>query len=212
MSFAFQAIKNWQKFKRQFPWRKNPTPYTIMIAEFMLQRTRAEQVDPIYKKFLKQYPTIFHLAKAKSKSVSKYTSQLGLHWRYKHFISSAKYVVKNLNGKFPHTRKELTNIPGVGDYVGGAIAAVCFYNADYVIDSNIARFINRYYNINLTGEIRRKKIIIEKAKKLFRVKDQRKFLFAILDFTALICKPKKPLCFECPIKKNCKYQNKTKPE
>ena len=181
-----------------------------MIAEFMLQRTKAEQVEPVYKQFLKQYPTIFHLARAKSISVSKYTLQLGLHWRYIHFLSSAKHIVNTWNGNFPKTRIELIQIPGIGDYIGGAISAVCFNKADYVVDSNIARYINRYYNLKLSGEIRRKKEIIERAKKLFKVKDQKKFLFAILDFTALICKPLRPLCFECPLKKNCKFSNKTK--
>lgn len=174
----------------------------------MLQRTKADQVEPIYRKFLNQYPTIEHLSKAKSKSVSKYTSGIGLHWRHKHFLSAAKYIIKNLDGKFPETREELIKIPGVGDYIGGAISAVCFNRADYVIDSNIARFINRYYNLNLAGELRRKKIIIEKAKRLFRTNDQRKFLFAILDFTAIICKPVKPICSECFLKKRCKYTGK----
>jgi A/G-specific adenine glycosylase len=149
------------------------------------------------------------LSKAKSEFISKYISRLGLHWRYKHFLSAAKYILNDLNGKFPKTRKELVKIPGVGDYVGGAIAAVCFNKADYVIDSNIARFINRYYNLQLAGELRRKKIIIERAKRLFRVNDQRKFLFAILDFTAIICKPVKPSCSLCFLKKRCKYSNKS---
>ncbi len=180
-----------------------------MVAEFMLQRTKAEQVEPVYKKFLQQYPDIKSLSKAKLKSVEKYTASLGLHKRAPNFINASKFIVSKLNSKFPKTRIELLNIPGVGDYVGGAISAVCFNKADYVIDSNIARLINRYFNLQLTGEIRRKKIIIEKAKKLFKVKDQKTFLFSILDFTALICKPIKPLCFQCPIKKRCKYKNKT---
>jgi A/G-specific adenine glycosylase len=205
-----QQFKNKQNtYYRSFFWRKYQTPYKILIAEFMLQRTKADQVEPVYKKFLQQYPDINSLSKAKLKSVEKYTSTLGLHWRASNFINAATFIVKNLNGMFPETRKELIEIPGVGDYVGGAISAVCFNKADYVIDSNIARLINRYNNLQLTGEIRRKKIIIERAKKLFKVKDQKTFLFAILDFTALVCKPIKPLCAECPIKKGCKYSNKT---
>lgn len=194
---------------RKFSWRQKPTPYKILIAELMLQRTKAGQVEPVYKKFLQQYPDISSLHKAKLTSVEKYTSTLGLHWRANNFINATKFIVNNLNGVFPETRKDLIKIPGVGDYVGGAISAVCFNKADYVIDSNIARLINRYYNLQLTGEIRRKKIIIEKAKKLFKLKDQKTFLFAILDFTALVCKPVKPWCFQCPIKKSCKYKSKT---
>ncbi|MBS3944183.1 MAG: hypothetical protein KGZ42_01685 [Melioribacter sp.] len=170
----------------------------------MLQRTKAEQVEPVYKKFISQYPGISALSKAKLITIRKLTSSLGLHWRATNFLYASKYISNNYNGRFPKTRKELLNIPGIGDYVAGAIMAVCYNNADYVIDSNIARFINRYYGFKLSGEIRRKKIIIDTSKKLFRVKDQRKFLFALLDFTALICKPIKPNCNICPIKKGCK--------
>lgn len=176
-----------------------------MVAEFMLQRTKAEQVEPVYKKFLLQYPDILSLSKARIKSVEKYTSSLGLHKRAPNFINAAKYIVKNFKGKYPKTRKELLTIPGVGYYVAGAIMAVCFNNVDYVIDSNIARFINRLYGLKLSGEIRRKKIIIEKAKELFRVKNQRIFLFALLDFTALVCKPINPVCQGCQLQKDCIY-------
>lgn len=192
-------------------WRSVPKPYKIMIAEFMLQRTKAEQVEPIYKKFLLQYPDIQTLSKDRIKSVEKYTSSLGLHKRAPNFINAAKYIVKYFKGKYPKTRKELLTIPGVGDYVAGAIMAVCFNNADYVIDSNIARFINRFYGLKLSGEIRRKKIIIEKAKALFKVKEQKNFLFALLDFTALICKPISPNCVKCPLKKKCHYSISLKP-
>jgi len=182
-----------------------------MIAEFMLQRTKAEQVEPVYKKFLQQYPDIVSLSKARIKSVEKYTSSLGLHKRAPNFMNAAKYIINNFKGEYPKTRKELLTIPGVGDYVAGAIMAVCFNNADYVIDSNIARFINRYAGLNLTGEIRRKKVIVEKAKKIFKVNDQRNFLFALLDFTAVICKPIVPLCNECPLRKKCKYSPSSSP-
>lgn len=199
-----------EKYLRTFVWRSKPDPYKIMIVEFMLQRTKAEQVEPVYKKFLIQYPDIQSLSKARIKSVEKYTASLGLHKRAPNFINAAKYIVNNFKRKYPETRKELLTIPGVGDYVAGAIMAVCFNNADYVIDSNIARFINRYFGLNLSGEIRRKKIIIEKAKTLFKVKNQREFLFSLLDFTALVCKPIKPICPDCPLKKGCKHSPKIK--
>ncbi len=198
-------IKHWNSsFFRHFSWRNNPTAYKILIAEFMLQRTKAEQVEPVYKKFISQYPGVNILSKAKLKTIAKLTSSLGLHWRATNFLNASKYIVNNYNGRFPKTRNELLNVPGIGDYVASAIMAVCYNNTEYVIDSNIARFINRYYGLRLSGEIRRKKLLIDKSRELFKVKDQRKFLFTLLDFTALICKPIKPNCNICPIKKGCK--------
>jgi A/G-specific adenine glycosylase len=191
------------KNRRGFPWRRFSNPYLIMIAEFMLHRTRASQVVPVYEEFIKKYPIIETLACADENDVKKVTQHLGLHWRSKHFIEAAQYVVNHFKGEFPDRRDDLLKIPGVGDYVAGAILTVCFNKPVHVIDANIARFLNRYYNLNLKGEIRRKKKIIEKAKILFNIDEPGTFLFAILDFTYMVCTARNPGCLNCVIKPSC---------
>jgi len=191
---------------REFPWRQYCNPYRIMIAEFMLHRTRAEQVVPVYEAFLKKYPIIDSLAEANEEDIKKITEHLGLHWRSGHFIKAARYVVENFAGEFPVDRKDLLKIPGVGDYVAGAILTVCFNKPEYVIDSNIARFIDRFYNLELKEELRRRRPIIEYAKELFKTGEPGTFLFAILDFTHKICKPQKPDCPNCPLNSSCKWE------
>ena len=205
-----KLILNWKLYKRDFIWRHDPSPYKIMIAEFMLQRTKAEQVEPVYKKFLKSYSDIFTLAKGKESKVSSFTNNLGLHKRGKNFILAAKYIIEHYHGTFPEERTTLMKIPGIGDYVAGAILTVCFNKPEYVIDANIARFINRYYGLHLKGEIRRKKEIIGIAKRLFNYSDARNLLFALHDFMALVCKPLKPLHANCVLRKTCKYNIESK--
>jgi A/G-specific adenine glycosylase len=193
---------------RDFLWRHKITPYRIMIAEFMLQRTRAEQVEPVYKQFIKQYPTVISLSKAKTKEIAQYTKHLGIHWRAKYFITAVKFITKEYKGRIPSNREKLLAIPGVGEYVAGAILTVAFQKPEWVIDSNIARFFNRYHGLGLQGEIRRKKEIIELSKKFFNHKNPHKLLFGILDFTALVCKPINPLCNSCILRKNCEHDMK----
>jgi A/G-specific adenine glycosylase len=176
-----------------------------MIAEFMLHRTRAPQVVSIYEAFIEKYPGVEILAKANEKDIKKVTEHLGLHWRSSHFIKAAIYVLKHFNGDFPENRENLKKIPGVGDYVAGAILTICFNKPEHVIDSNIARFINRFYGLNLKGEIRRKRQIIEKSKRLFNTKEPGTFLFAILDFTFKICSARSPDCLNCILNGQCKY-------
>ena len=196
---------------RDFPWRHTKNPYKIMLAEFMLHRTKAEQVVPVYLEFIEKYPDIETLARANFKDIKKVTEHLGLHWRAKHFSEAAKYIIENHNRKFPEDYGKLLKIPGVGEYIAGAISTVCFNKPAPVVDSNIARFINRYFGLNLSGEIRRKKKIVEPSAKLFEYKNPGKLLFAIVDFTSLICKPVKPLCDKCPLKNDCKYINGPSP-
>ena len=176
-----------------------------MIAEFMLQRTRAEQAEPIYKQFLKEFPNIRKLANAPLKKIGKYTAKLGLHKRAKRFINAARFITKEFNGKIPDTPDELLMIPGIGEYVAGAILTVCFNKKYPVVDSNIARFMNRYYGLRLTGEIRRKKEIKQIAGRLFNIRNLGKLLFALIDFAALICKPQIANCKKCVIRQKCNF-------
>ena len=205
-----QIILLWfQQHSRVFPWRRTKDPYKIMIAEFMLHRTKAEQVVPVYREFIKLYPDVFSLANASYNEVKKVTEHLGLHWRAKHFPEAARYIVKNLKGEFPENYNELRKIPGFGEYIAGAISVICFNKPAPVVDSNIARFINRVWGLNLKGELRRKKEITRIAKILFDCEKPGQLLFSIIDFTSAICKPRNPECSNCILKNMCKYfQNK----
>ena len=202
-----KILLNWYKqHGRTFPWRKTKDPYKIMIAEFMLHRTKAEQVVPVYLEFIKKYPDVEALAGTDFEEIRRVTEHLGLHWRAEHFIESARYILHHYGGEFPTDYEKLRKIPGIGEYVAGAILAVCFNKPAPVVDSNIARFINRYYGLNLSGEIRRKKEIIEIAGKLFDCENPRELLFALIDFTSIICRPRTPLCEKCPLKNGCSHK------
>ena len=176
-----------------------------MIAEFMLHRTRADQVMPVYQDFIKKYPDIDSLGEANPVEVNKVTEKLGLHWRGKHFIDAAIFIKENFRGGIPDSRDKLLSVPGIGEYIAGAILTVVFNKKEWVVDSNIARFLNRFYGLNLSGEIRRKRELIEISKCLYQTTRSEHLTFALLDFTALVCKPIKPVCNSCIVKIKCKY-------
>jgi len=205
MVIQSEIFKWYKTHGRDFPWRHTKDPYKIMIAEFMLHRTKAEQVVPVYLEFIEKYIDIKILVRTNFEDIKKVTEHLGLHWRARHFSEAAKYVADNYKGKFPEDYNGLKKIPGVGEYIAGAILTVCFNKPSPVVDSNIARFINRYFSLSLSGEIRRKKKIVELSAKLFEYENPGDLLFAIVDFTSLICKPSKPLCDKCSLKNKCSY-------
>lgn len=193
---------------RDFPWRHTYDPYKIMIAEFMLHRTRAEQVVPVYNNFIEKYPDIFALTKAEENDIKKFTLNHGLHWRYRHFTEASRYISENLKGVIPENYRDLKKIPGVGEYISCAISIIAFNKPAPVVDSNIARFFNRFFDLNFKGEFRRKKRIIEKSSEFFNTDNCRNLLFALIDFCNIICKPRDPECNFCSINKLCEYNNK----
>lgn len=188
---------------RNFPWRYTKDPYKIMIVEFMLHRTRANQVVQVYQDFIKKYPDVDSLAGADPIEVSKVTEKLGLHWRGRHFTDAAIFINDKFKGKIADSRDELLSVPGIGEYIAGAILTVVFNKKEWVVDSNIARFLNRFYGLNLSGEIRRKRKIVEISKNIYQTTRSGQLTFALLDFTGLICKPIKPVCNSCIIRMKC---------
>jgi A/G-specific adenine glycosylase len=204
-------LLEWHKHHhRDYPWRKDISPYKIMIAEFMLQRTKADQVVPIYIKFIKNYPDVYSLSISNERDIQAILKPLGLYWRASHFKKAAECIIKQFDGIIPSTEEELLHIPGIGNYVAGAILTVAFSKNACVIDSNIARVLNRFFYLGLTGEIRRKNEIKKLSCQIFNSNNPGKVLFAILDFSALICTPKNPKHDVCPLRNKCRCYKQNK--
>ncbi|MBD3352905.1 MAG: hypothetical protein GF364_15595 [Candidatus Lokiarchaeota archaeon] len=75
---------------RDYSWRKERTPYRVFIAEILLQRTNADQVEPVYTDFLKKFPTISSIINGSPKSIEKTIESLGLLKRVNVIVDSAK--------------------------------------------------------------------------------------------------------------------------
>ena len=71
-----------------------------------------------------------------------------------------------------------------------------------IIPINIKFIVNKFYKNILVKE--NQKRLINK-KNLFITNRNSDFVEALMEFGALICKPKDPKCSQCCLNKNCKY-------
>ena len=62
MHFSKKILAWYYKNKRDLPWRSTKDPYKIWLSEIMLQQTRVAQGLPYYEKFVKEFPSIYHLS------------------------------------------------------------------------------------------------------------------------------------------------------
>jgi A/G-specific adenine glycosylase len=115
-----------QKNLRNFPWRQTHEPYAILVAEFLLQRTDAAKVVPIYTNFLARYPTLPDLAGANVEEIGKLLQSLGLFFRAERLHQCAQIVLQEYRGKIPESEKELLELPGIGRYIARSICANAF--------------------------------------------------------------------------------------
>ena len=73
-----ERLRDWfLTHRRPFPWRRNPTPYSIWVSEVMLQQTQASVVIPYFQRWMAQYPTLEGLAAAPIDEVVKLWEGLG---------------------------------------------------------------------------------------------------------------------------------------
>src|SRR5437899_12987419 len=97
--FRRRLLGWYQKHKRQLPWRGESDPYYILVSEIMLQQTRVAVVEDRYKEFVRQFPTVERLARAKEQTVLAAWSGLGYYRRARALHASAKQIAKS--GRFP---------------------------------------------------------------------------------------------------------------
>lgn len=186
------------------PWKGEKDPYKIWLSEIILQQTRAEQGLKYYNSFIKVFPDIHTLAKAKDEKIFKLWEGLGYYSRCSNLIASARYIAKEKKGKFPEKYDEIKNLKGVGPYTAAAIASFAFNQPFAVVDGNVFRVLARVFGIHKPTDTAEGKFFFnELATELLDKKQPGLYNQAIMDFGAVVCKPALPLCTKCIIKKEC---------
>ncbi|PKQ44680.1 A/G-specific adenine glycosylase [Confluentibacter flavum] len=204
MTFLKTLISWYSNNKRELPWRQTTNPYYIWLSEIILQQTQIVQGQPYYEAFIKEFPSIFHLASAQESQVLKLWQGLGYYSRARNLHATAKYIVDELNGVFPNTYKELLKLKGVGDYTASAIASICFNEPMAVVDGNVYRVLSRYFGINTPiNSSNGAKAFKQLAQQLIDKNNPAEYNQAIMEFGAVQCKPQNPNCSVCPFQNSC---------
>jgi A/G-specific adenine glycosylase len=193
---------------RNFPWRSQPSPYAVLIAEKLLQQTAAiDKLVEVYNRIIDTYPTPRLLADANISTLEDIIQPLGLKYRAKELHDMANELVLRHNGEVPKDLKKLIELPGIGDYTARAVLSLAFGEDMPVVDTNIARFLYRMFGLKgpLPSNPARKKDLTELAGRLILKGSAKKFNLALLDVCALVCKADKPECLECPIQMYCAH-------
>ena len=188
------------------PWRENRHPYRIWIAEIMLQQTQVKTVIPYYNKWMNEYPSLDSVAKAKFDDLLYLWQGLGYYKRVSSILNASKMIKNKHNSLIPNDLNELLKLPGIGDYTASAILAIAFNKNAIPIDGNIKRIVSRMYNYSSpSSNLKEYKILVQNLINNIKISDS---VQALMDLGRMICKPKIPICSDCPINTHClSYKN-----
>jgi A/G-specific adenine glycosylase len=177
---------------RSFPWREpGRVPYEVVVAEILLQRTTATGVARAYAGFVDRYPSWASLAQAPLEDLENALRPLGL-WRQKALaFQQLALSIEGRGGVVPRTRTELERLPGIGPYTASAVLAIVYGRAEPLLDVNMTRLLGRFLGSSQrTGASSKRCLVVN---------------WAALDFGALVCRARRPLCPECPLRARCQY-------
>ena len=160
----------------------------------MLQQTQVKTVIPYFLKFVSEIPNLKTLSTSREKKILKLWEGLGYYRRAKNLHKSSKILIKKYNGKIPNNFDRLKELPGIGDYTANILLALIYNQPRIGLDGNVKRVFLRIFN----SEPRN-------LENLFFTKRNNDLAEALMEFGALICRPKEPKCNECNIKKMCLY-------
>lgn len=195
---------NTEQNNRSMPWKGEKDPYKIWLSEIILQQTRVEQGLAYYERFTETFPTITDLAEAPDDKVFKLWEGLGYYSRCRNLIATARLVATEYKGRFPSTYKEILSLKGVGPYTAAAISSFAYNLPHAVLDGNVYRVLSRFTGSDIPiDSTAGKQFFSELANELLDKKRPAAWNQAIMDFGAVVCKPRQPECLSCPLSKNC---------
>ena len=194
-----RRIRRWGRRHFQvYPWRSTENAYAGLIAEVLLQRTRASAVPAVYESFLSRFPSAEHLARATEEEIAEVMYPLGLNWRVPLVAALGKRLAEL--EEIPRDYNELCALPGIGPYTAAAWLSFHGGGRGVLIDSNVVRWICRLIGkADCDGETRRKKWLRDMAERLTPRRGVKAFNYALLDFTMMVCVPGEPRCEACPL-------------
>jgi A/G-specific adenine glycosylase len=198
-AFRRRLLAWYRRAARDLPWRRTRDPYRVLVSEFMLQQTQVARVLEFYPRFLRRYPSLRSLARARPAAVREAWDGLGYYRRAANLHRLAREVVVRHGGVLPDAPEDLERLPGVGPYTAGAVAAFAHERPVAAVDTNVGRVLRRVFGCRTVKDTR------ALGQRLQPRKGRTAWAFnqALMELGALVCTARSPKCAQCPVRRGC---------
>lgn len=202
-----RALLRWfGEYGRDFPWRREGAGlYQLILAELLLQRTRAETVAAYFGEFIARFPNWKAIAGSTVEEIGELLKPIGLWRRRAASLHALATEMGARGGEFPGKRVEVETLPGVGQYIANSILLFSAGRAEPLLDVNMARVLERLFGPRKLADIRDDPHLQSISRSIVRGKRSASVNWAILDLAAIICTIKNPRCPSCPLRNICRY-------
>lgn len=198
-----KLLKWYDKNARDLPFRKTKDPYKIWICEIVFQQTRIAQGLNHYNNFIERFPDVKTLAEAPEDEVLLYWKGLGYYSRAINIHKAAQQIINDYHGVFPSDYEGILKLKGIGKYTAAAVSSICFGGKMPAVDGNFYRVLSRIFADNFDISNSKAFNYFSQLSTMIMPENVGDFNQAMMDLGSEICKPKNPLCRECPVNDDC---------
>jgi len=175
-------------------------PFRILITTILSQRTRDENTRQASQKLFSKYHDIKSLSEANAKKVESLIQQSGFYrTKARSIISVSKILVDCYNGEVPRDFNELMALPSVGRKTANCVLVYGFHVPAIPVDIHVHRISNRLGMVNTNNPEDTEFKLRQHVERRFWIELNEEFV----KFGQRICKPVKPRCVICDLKKCC---------
>ncbi len=194
---------------RDLPWREpSCPPWGVLVSEFMLQQTPVARVEPVWREWLRRWPTPLALAVDSPGEAIRAWGRLGYPRRALRLHEAAALIVRDHGGDVPVDQAALLALPGVGAYTAAAVASFAFGRRHAVLDTNVRRVLARAVTGTPAAPVSATKAERLLAESLLPDDETAAAMWAAatMELGALVCTARSPACGVCPVRRSCRWQ------
>jgi A/G-specific adenine glycosylase len=193
---------------RPLPWREpSCTPWGVLVSEVMSHQTPVARVEPVWREWVRRWPTPADLAAESPGEVVRAWGRLGYPRRALRLREAAVAIVERHGGDVPGDEEALRALPGVGAYTAAAVAAFAFGRRTTVVDTNVRRVLVRAVEGREHAAPALTAAESALAASLVPVDPPTSATWnvAVMELGALVCQARGPRCDECPVLDLCAW-------
>ena len=199
---------------RDLPWRAPEcSAWGVLVSEVMLQQTPVSRVEPVWREWMRRWPTPADMAAEPQAEVVRAWGRLGYPRRAQRLWQCAGAIVERHDGDVPRSSEALRALPGIGEYTAAAVRTFAHRQRDVVLDTNVRRVIARAWraephpSAHLTRSERDAAAALVPQDAL----EAAAWNAGAMELGALVCAARTPQCEECPLERDCAWVDAGRP-
>ena len=178
------------------------SPLQLLIAARLSAQCTDKRVNMVTPDLFARFKCAKDFANADKEEVEAIIKPCGLYkTKAKSIIGICRKIVSDFNDEVPSKMEDLTSLPGIGRKTANLVRGEIFGKPGIIVDTHFSRVTSRLGFHKLKNPVK----IEKEMKEIIPEEESLKFCHRIVIHGRNICKARKPLCEECPLKKMCDY-------